>query len=169
MSEIDVIVGTLGRAHGLSGELFVNLRTDSADRRFRRGAALFAGGRHLTVRSFRLQGERGLVRFDEVGDRSAAEELTGAELVAWVDPDESTGAEGEYFDHQLVGLDVESGSVVVGRVVRVDHLGFQDVLVVSVRGEERLVPFVDELVPEVDLAAGRVVVRAVPGLLEDEE
>jgi len=162
-------VGTLGRAHSLSGELFVNLRTDSAEERFRAGSHVWVGSRPYTVKNFRLQGGRGIIRFEEVGDRTEAETLTGATLVARVDPAESVAEEGVYFDHQLVGLDVVSDSHVVGQVVRVEHLGFQDMLVVSVGGEERLVPFVTQLVPDVDLMAGQVIVHAIPGLLEDEE
>ena len=212
MAEIDVVVGTLGRAHGLLGEIFVNLTTDSPQERFYPGAHMRAGAQGLTVNSFRIQGGRGLARFDEVTDRTRAEELTGARLVADVDADESTDEDGVYFDHQLVGMSVVAispdtgandapataepagddapatsaagaqaqdraeedvlpdNSAIVGEVVRVEHMGFQDMLVVSVSvsGEERLVPFVDDLVPVVDLEARRVVVRAIPGLLEDE-
>ena len=117
-----------------------------------------------------MQGTRGLLRFDEVRDRTDAEFLTGAQLMIDADLSERTGEEGVYFDHQLVGLSVatEQGAV-VGEVVRVEHLGFQDTLVVSVSGKERLVPFVDDLVPTVDLETGRILVRAIPGLLEDDD
>ena len=169
MAEIDLVVGTLGRARGLSGEMFVDLATDSPFDRFRPGAHIHAGPRTLTVSRFTLQGVRGLVRFEEVPDRTAAEELTGTRLTTLVDENETTDEEGVYFDHQLIGLDViDQNSTVFGEVVRVEHLGFQDMLVVSVPGAERLIPFVDDLVPEVDLDAGRIVVRAIPGLLEDD-
>jgi len=170
MAEIDLVVGTLGRARGLSGEIFVDLVTDSPFERFRSGAHVRSGARLLTVSHFSMQGNRGLLRFDEVRDRTDAESLTGAQLMIDVDADETADEEGVYFDHQLVGLPVvtEQGTV-VGEVVRVEHLGFQDMLVVSISGEERLVPFVDDLVPEVNLDAGRVVVRAIPGLLEDDD
>ena len=170
MAQIDLVVGTLGRARGLSGEMYVDLRTDSPFERFRPGAAVSAGGRTLTVTHFTMSGVRGLVRFHEVRDRTAAEELTGGELTVMVDERESTDEDGVYFDHQLVGMTVaDTDLVVVGEVVRVEHLGFQDMLVVSVSGQERLVPFVDDLVPEVDVDAGRLVVRAIPGLLEDDD
>jgi len=169
MVEIDLVVGTLGRARGLSGEMFVDLRTDSPFDRFRPGAPVHAGTRTLTVKNFTLKGVRGLLRFDEIDNRTAAEALTGTQLHVRVNPAETTNEEGVYFDHQLVGLSVATDQDrVIGEVVRVEHLGFQDMLVVGVAGAERLVPFVDDLVPEVDLDAGRVVVRAIPGLLEDE-
>jgi len=170
MSELDVIVGVVGRARGLSGEVFVDLRTDSPVQRFAKGAVLWVGeSRALTVRSFHRQGVRGLVRFAGVDDRTAAETLAGTELTARVSPDESTGEPDVFFDHQLVGLAVVSvdGSA-LGTVTRVDHGGYQDMLVVAAAAGERLVPFVDDLVPEVRVAAGQVIVRPIPGLLEDE-
>jgi len=168
MSQIEVIVGTLGRAHGLAGEIFVDLHTDSPQVRFRRGCVVWAGQRQLTAHGYKMQGGRALVRFDEITDRTAAEALASLQITARVDPDESPDAADEYYDHQLIGLEVvTSDGVTAGRVIRVDHLDFQDLLVVGTPAGERLVPFVDALVPEVDPAHGRVVVEAIPGLLED--
>ena len=168
MPQIEVVVGVVGRAHGLSGEVFVDLRTDSPKVRFRRGATVWADGRPLTVGRCRMQGVRAVVGFDEVGDRTAAETLTGLELVSRVDVGELPEEDDSYYDHQLIGLAVlTTDGALVGSVVRVDHLGFQDLLAVSTDKGERLVPFVNDLVPEVDLAAGRLVVNAIPGLLEE--
>ena len=115
-----------------------------------------------------MQGVRAVISFAEVTDRTAAEGLTGLELVSHVDAGESPAEEDSYFDHQLVGLSVvTTDGVLVGSVVRIDHLGFQDLLAVSTSTGERLVPFVNDLVPEVDLAAGRLVVNAIPGLIEE--
>ena len=170
MSEIDVVVARLGRAHGLRGEIMADLRTDSPESRFRPGAVLWADqGRPLTVRGFRFQKTRGVLSFAEVRDRVGAEALTGAELTARVDPGEPTDEADAFHDHQLMGLDVvTTDGVWAGSVERVDHLDFQDLLAVRTAIGVRLIPFVDDLVPEVDLAAGRLVVRAIPGLLEDE-
>ena len=161
-------VGTLGRAHGLGGEVFIDLRTDSPDLRFSVGSTLWVDNVPLTVRGFRPQGGRAVVSFDEIGDRGEAEKLTGASLVARVDSSESPRETDEYFDHQLVGLDVvDEDGVRMGTLTRVDHLGFQDLLAVDTIDGERLIPFVDDLVPEVDLEGRRVVVRVIPGLLKD--
>ncbi|MCL2471949.1 MAG: ribosome maturation factor RimM [Propionibacteriaceae bacterium] len=171
MKHVDVVVGTLGRAHGLSGEIFVTVTTDSPQERFRPGAFVWAdGSRRLTVRSSRDQSSRTVLKFDEVPDRTAAEALTGAQLIAHVDAEETPADPQEFYDHQLVGLKVvTTEGVLAGTVARIDHLGFQDLLAVSTPQGERLVPFVDDLVPEVDLAAGQVVVNPIPGLLKDEE
>jgi 16S rRNA processing protein RimM len=115
------------------------------------------------------------VTFDSVADRDRAETLRGLLLAVEVDPAESPEDPEEFYDHQLVGLTVETtDGGRVGELVAVVHGVAQDLL--SVRDEagvEVLVPFVTALVPEVDLDAGRVVVREVPGLLapaaEDQE
>src|SRR5690606_8755808 len=75
-----------------------------------------------------------------------------------------------WYDHQLVGLDVVRDDVVVGRVIRVEHLPAQDLLIVRpTAGAEReiMVPFVQAIVPTVDIAGGRVVVTPPAGLFED--
>ena len=169
MTEIDVIVGTLGRAHGLHGEIYVDLRTDSPKERFAVGAQVFPGNRGpLTIKSFRFQGVRAVVRFDEVRDRTEAENLVGLKLISRVDSSEVPQDDSEFYDHQLVGLDVvTSEGERVGTIARIDHLGFQDSLVVETSTGLRSVPFVNDLVPEVDLETGCVIIHAIPGLLED--
>lgn len=165
-----VIVGTLGRAHGLRGELAVHLRTDDPERRFAAGAVVSAGGTPRVVASSRRHSGVWLLRFEGVTDRTGAEALRGLDLAVDVPADEVPAEEGEYYDRQLVGLEVRNASGTgVGRVRAVLHLPAQDVLAVDVDGTERLVPFVEPLVPTVDLDAGYLQVAAVRGLLEDPE
>jgi 16S rRNA processing protein RimM len=164
----DVLVGRVGRAHGLRGEVTVMPTTDSPEQRFAPGSLLRSGtGADLVVRSSRWQSGTLLLGFEGAADRSAAEELRGVEL--WSQADDLTEvADDEYHDTSLIGLAVvdDSGKP-RGTVTRVLHLPAQDVLAVATPAGERLVPFVADLVPEVDVAAGRVVVRPIPGLLED--
>src|SRR3954447_24799638 len=101
MSTNEVVVGRIGKPHGIHGELSVELRTDEPDRRFAVGATLGAqtprgSGPHgairpatLTVRSTRWHQSRLLVRFEEVCDRTAAEGLRGLVLLTHVDADEA--------------------------------------------------------------------------------
>ena len=106
--------------------------------------------------------------FEGVDDRDAAEELIRA--ILWIDQDAATAApeDNAWYDHQLVGLDVVRDGAVVGKVVRVDHFPAQDLLIVRAAGDaEVLVPFVKAIVPEVDVAAGQVVVTPPPGLFEE--
>ncbi|HSK31997.1 MAG TPA: ribosome maturation factor RimM, partial [Propionicimonas sp.] len=134
--------------------------------RFAPGAVLQAGGRELTVSSFNLQQGRLVVAFAGVTGRSAAEELRGLDLMAEGIPD-SIG-EDEYHDSELVGLvAVDPGGTRLGEVTAVHHNPSQDLLVLRTDAGERLVPFVTELVPEVDLPGRRVVVNPIPGLLTE--
>jgi 16S rRNA processing protein RimM len=173
-----VVVGRISRSHGVRGEVSVEIRTDEPETRFTVGAQLQADGRHprrLTIRAVRPHSARLLVTFDEVGDRTQAESLRGATLSAEIDPDQRPDDPQEFYDRQLVGLQVQSaeGSAAgeaAGEVVGVVHLPLQELLNVRrADGREVLIPFVAELVPEVDLGAGTVLIADRPGLLDPDD
>jgi 16S rRNA processing protein RimM len=184
---MQLVVGQIGRPHGIRGEVSVLVRTDDPDLRFKPGSVLATepGSRGpLTVVAARWHSGRLLVGFAGYSDRDEAEELRGTLLV--VDSAEVGPAGPEEFrDYDLIGLDVitRSGEP-VGVVTDVLHHG-QDLLVVAPPGAgeaggrpvpgrssakaargEILVPFVAAIVPEVDLEAGRLVIDPPPGLLE---
>jgi 16S rRNA processing protein RimM len=184
LSTTQVVVGRIGKPHGIRGELSVEPRTDEPERRFAVGTVLVTQtprgtephgpGRptSLTVESVRWHQDRLLVRFEEIPDRNAAEVARGLVLAADVPVDEAPEDPEEFYDHQLVGLRVETtGGKPVGEVASVQHGAGQDLLVVRTDDGEVLVPFVTVLVPTVDVAGGRVVVEDLPGLLSplDEE
>lgn len=166
-----VTVGRIGRAHGIRGEVSVEVRTDTPDDRFYDGAVLATDPVRrgpLTVVTARWHSGRLLVAFDGVSDRTVAEGLRGTLLLAEVADGESTGDPDEFFDHQLVGLDVVGvDGAALGVVREVIHAPGQDLLSVDrPDGTEALIPFVMEIVPEVDVAGSRVVVDPPPGLFE---
>ncbi|QGK71037.1 ribosome maturation factor RimM [Allosaccharopolyspora coralli] len=169
-----LVVGRIVKSHGVRGELVVEVRTDSPEQRFVPGAVLGVQRRghdrgRLVLAAVRPHAGRLLVFAEEVEGREAAEELRGALLTVSSDELEDLEDPEEFHDHQLVGLRVvlTSGSD-VGEVEEVLHTPAGELLSVrDLAGAERLVPFVSEIVPEVDLAAGRVVVDPPEGLLED--
>ena len=164
-----VVVGRIGPAHGLRGEVFVEPRTDEPERRFAAGETLRTGTGSLTVAASRIHSGRLVVRFEEIPDRNAAEAARGTELTCRIDPDEMPEDPEEFYDHQLVGLRVETpAGEVVGEIERVQHGAAQDLLVIRTPEREILFPFVSALVPEVDVAAGRLVIDDQPGLLGAE-
>jgi len=83
-----VVIGRIGRAHGIRGELNVDIRTDEPERRFAPGSSIICAGRTLTVASSRHHSGRLVVAFREVPDRTAAEELHGSILETEVDESE---------------------------------------------------------------------------------
>lgn len=169
-------VGRLVKAHGLKGALKLELYTDNPERRFVPGAAFTLQvpeaspwhGKEIVVREYRVMNGNPVVFFEDVDDRNAAESLVRA--ILWMDQDEDETEDNAWFDHQLVGLDVVRDETVVGRVVRVEHLPAQDLLIVkpsTVGKDEVMVPFVEAIVPTVDVAAGRVIVTPPAGLFEE--
>jgi 16S rRNA processing protein RimM len=177
----EVVVGRIGRAHGVLGEVSVEPRTDEPERRFADGAVLSlrtpqgtppsVAGRPaaLTVVRTRWHQSRLLVTFAELPDRTAAESVRGLTLATDVDTSEEPEDPEEFYDHQLVGLTVlTTDGAEVGRVGEVLHSAGQDLLSVSTpEGREVLVPFVAALVPVVDVAGGTLQVADRPGLLSD--
>ncbi|WP_130493181.1 ribosome maturation factor RimM [Motilibacter rhizosphaerae] len=170
---MQLVVGRIGPAHGIRGDVLVEPRTDDPGTRFAPGVVLVTDPAErgpLEVADARDHSGRLLVRFASVADRSAAEALRGTWLVVDVPDDERPEDPEEYYDHQLVGLRaVSPQGVDLGEVTDVVHLPAQDLLAVQTPGGERLVPFVAAIVPVVDLDGGRVVVDAPPGLLDDGE
>jgi 16S rRNA processing protein RimM len=177
-----IVVGRVGRPHGIRGEVVIGVRTDEPDLRFAVGATVDVrsspddggpddGGAAppLRVASARWHSGQLLVAFAGITDRTAAAGLTGS----WLSVDSSQlpdlGDPDEFRDHQLIGLSVRTcAGDPVGVVTDVLHYG-QDLLVVRRAdgpGGECLVPFVKTIVPEVDVRAGVVVIDPPPGLLD---
>jgi 16S rRNA processing protein RimM len=173
---MQLVVGRVGRPHGLRGEVTVQVHTDDPDLRFAAGSVLAtepAAQGPLTISASRWHSGRLLVTFAGYADRSRAEELRGIQLV--IDSAEVGPAADpeEFHDYELIGLGVQTvAGEPVGVVTDVLHQG-QDLLVIRPRDDppaaeqgEVLVPFVAAIVPEVDVAAGRLIIDPPPGLLD---
>lgn len=162
----------MGRAHGLRGEVVIELRTDEPERRLAPGQALRAedDARTFTVTTTRYHSGRLLLTFAELADRTAVEAARGTRLVLDVAVDQLPEDEGEFYDRQLVGLRVlDAAGIDVGVITAVFHLPAQDTLELLTEHGTRLVPFVAALVPEVDLGQGHVRLAHVAGLLTDQD
>jgi 16S rRNA processing protein RimM len=166
---VEVVVGKVGRAHGLRGDVSINVRTDEPDRRFAVDTVFATARGPLTITRSTWHGQRLLVQFAQAGDRAAAEALLGTELLVEVPADERPDDPEEFYDHQLRGLTayVVDGGEPIGQVSDVLHLPGQDMLVLDVQGGEVLVPFAADIVTSVDLAARRVEIADRPGLLTE--
>ncbi|KAA0112294.1 ribosome maturation factor RimM [Mycolicibacterium sp. P1-5] len=171
---MELVVGRVAKAHGITGELVVDIRTDDPDERFAPGNRLHlkpsrgGGGQDVVIETARPHGGRLLVRLPGVSDRNAADALRGhlfvvdtADLPEIQDPD-------EYYDHQLEGLAVRTvAGRAVGTITEVLHTAGGELLAVrDPEGVEVLVPFVGAIVTSVSLADGIVEIDPPDGLLD---
>jgi 16S rRNA processing protein RimM len=185
-----LVVGHIGKPHGIRGEVLVTVRTDEPEERFVAGSVFttevprdrrvstgpatadsgiqYKVPAELVLESLRWHQGRVIAQFEGVHDRNVAEALRGvllqvdsSTLTAPDDPD-------EFHDHQLVGLSVVSvDGDELGTVARIDHAPSSDLIVLDrAGGGTALIPFVTAMVPTVDLAGGRVVVDLPEGLLD---
>ncbi|MGK2880110.1 MAG: ribosome maturation factor RimM [Mycobacterium sp.] len=171
---MELVIGRIAKAHGISGEVVVEVRTDDPGDRFAPGSVLRArrprGGPEttLTVESAREHGNRLLVRLSGVSDRNTADLLRGnvfvvdtSELPPIDDPD-------EFYDHQLEGLRVVTvDGRELGAVEEVLHTGAGELLAVkSDAGVETLIPFVAAIVTSMSLADNVIHIDPPDGLLD---
>jgi 16S rRNA processing protein RimM len=169
-----VVVGRIGRPHGVRGEVTVEVRTDDPDLRFTVGAVLRtepAERGPLTITGKRWHRDVLLLTLETpagpLESREDAETVRNTELLVDIadlpeleDPD-------AFYDHQLVGLAARlTDDTVLGEVTAVRHEGADLLVVRRTDSSELLVPFVSAIVPAVDLAGGFLVVDPPEGLLE---
>jgi 16S rRNA processing protein RimM len=170
VEEPAIVVGRIAKAHGVRGEVAVENRSDNPDR-WVAGAVVFdRAGHQLTVATVRPHGDRLLVTFEEIGDRTAAQRLTGTELTipeSWL----PLLADGEWWAFQVEGCKVTTASGRALGVVRevLDYPGHDLWRVVDDEGSETLIPAVTAFVVSVDLEARSAIVRDVVGLTAPDE
>ena len=165
---MQLMAARIGRAHGLRGEVGIDVHTDVPAERLAVGQRLRTNaGTELVVSSVRVANDRWLIGFEGVPDRTAAEALRGLELLVDADTSDEDDA---WYPHELEGLRAELvDGTVVGTVLGIEHPPAHDVLVVrETTGERTLVPFVAAIVPVVDVAGGRVVLDPPGGLLASD-
>jgi 16S rRNA processing protein RimM len=157
------VVGRLGRPHGLDG--YIGLYVDEGDLvHFQPGKTVFVEGRPYVVGAIRRADRGHHLKLNGVNARVAAEAIRGNDVMA---VERRELGENEYWPEDLVGLDVrDPDGKDLGRVLALITGGAQDRLVIEGEGTKFEVPFVTELVPDVDLAGGFVVVNPIEGLIE---
>jgi 16S rRNA processing protein RimM len=166
-----VVIGEIARPHGLRGEMRVTPLTDHPERFEHVTHCVLWDQAHDTrepcrVTGARRQGAAVLLSLAGCETVEAASALVGR-LVALPEDEALPLPPGRFYPWQLEGCRVvtDDGRE-VGRVLRIEQSAAQDLWVVSDGTRERLIPAVAEIVLEVDLTAGRVVIRPPEGLLE---
>ncbi len=168
---MQVVVARIGKAHGLRGEVTVQVLTGAPDERFVPGAVFVTDpptAGPLVLRSARDNNGILLLGFEGTDDRNGAETLRGTKLLADVLADDED--EEAWYERDLVGLKVLTvDGTQVGEVAALESRPAQDLLVIRLPdGRQVLVPFVKAIVPVVDLAGGRVVLDPPAGLLDPD-
>lgn len=153
-------IGRLRSAHGVSGEITMEVWTDFPER-IKIGSTLFLGETHDTVlvESIRTKGRFLLLGFDGYDDRDQVNQLRNS-IVYKQGAGIPSLPEGEYYHHQLIGMKIvtESGET-LGKVIEILETGANDVLVVDQNGVELLLPVIKDVIIKVDLPAGEIKVR----------
>jgi 16S rRNA processing protein RimM len=166
-----LVVGEIVRPHGVRGEVVVDVRTDEPGERFTPGTVLVTDPGEpgpLTIEYVRPHLGRLIIAFEGVEGRDGADALRRVLLCVDSDDIPPPSDPDEFNDHQLIGLTaVDPAGEKIGEVTRIDHGPAHDML--NLRrpdGRIALVPFVSAMVPEVDLAGGRLVMTLPEGLLD---
>jgi 16S rRNA processing protein RimM len=170
-----VIVGRVRRPHGVRGEVLIELLTDEPDAVYASGRRVFGGtvdgpmaddAPALTILETRPFKDGLLVRFEEIGDRTAAE-LWNGRLLLVPESELAPLAEGEIYQHELKGMTVElSSGEVVGRVTDVFEVPQGLLLDVARERGTVLVPFSGDIIVGVDRARRVVRIEPPEGLLD---
>ena len=163
---MQLVVGRIGRAHGVLGEATIEVRTDQPEQRFAVGnKLLLQSGQELIVKTNRWHNQILLLSFEGISDRTKIELLKDMLLTAQVDTTDL--ANGEYHYQQLIGASVylQSGQL-IGPVSEVVALPGQDLLAVDYLGKEVLIPMVKAIILDIDVANRKIIVNPPEGLLD---
>ena len=163
---MQLVVGRIGRAHGVLGEATIEVQTDDPDIRFQVGNKLtLDDGRELTIRSSRWHNQILLLAFDGIADRNQIEELRDQLISS--DVDLGLLAPGEYHFQQLIGCEVfQQTGELIGIVDEILKSPGQDLLSVSRAAGRVLIPMVKQIIIEIDVLAKKIIVNPPEGLLD---
>jgi 16S rRNA processing protein RimM len=158
-----LVVGKIGKSHGLSGDVWMILLTDFPERLVS-GKRVYIGKKHheYDIQSFRVSGNRGLLSLKEfhspeetVGIRNDYVYIKGEQV-----PDLP---EGEYYHHELIGMQVfDENQHLIGVLKEIIHTGANDVYLIEsddLPGKEVLIPAIKEVIIQVDAKTGKMIVR----------
>ena len=163
---MQLVVGRIGRAHGVLGEATIDVQTDDPDLRFKVGSKLtLDSGQELTIKSSRWHNQILLLGFEGVNDRNQIESLRDQLISSQVDL--SALAPGEYHYQQLIGCQVYlQNNELIGQVSEVVKLPGQDLLSVDKNGSQVLIPMVKQIIISIDVLEKKIVVNPPEGLLD---
>lgn len=168
-----LIVARVRRSHGVHGEILISVDTDRPKQVFRPGRAFLLGdgrgepaGRTVVLASIRSMSGGALLKFTGIEDRNASDALHGSTLLIPATEAEPAASDEVHY-RDLVGMDAVVDGEPLGKVADILEIGPAEMLVIRRKGgKEMLVPFVKEIVRDVDLEARQVRLELPDGFLE---
>ena len=166
MEKDTLIIGRILAPWGLKGDVKVEILTDYPHQRFTSGKMVYIDGISMTIEGARSHKGNIVLKLDKVVDADQADGLKGRYLE--IPASESMPLEDDqFYHHQLIGLRVETtGGRLLGTIKRILPTGSNDVYVVDGDGRELLVPAIGDVIKQVDLSRGLVVIEEIDGLLQ---
>jgi 16S rRNA processing protein RimM len=166
--EPEIVIGTVVAPFGIKGEVKVRVETDFPER-FETLEEVWVqpkvgSGRVMGIENVRFHQGIVLIKFKECNDRNCSEELRDSELR--IDESQLMELESDqFYVDDILGLDVYTiNGEHLGQVTEVLKGAANDVYVTP----RAMIPAIKQVVREIDLAAGKMVVEPIPGLLESE-
>lgn len=164
-----MVLARIGRPHGVRGEVTIEVRTDAPEERFVPGARLATDPPErgpLLLDAARPQGPGWVLAITGVDSREAAEELRNTLLLMAAEDRPELDRVREFYDSDLIGLQVSESGAALGTVRAVTHHGTDLLVVDRSAGGDLLIPFVAAIVTGVSVEEGTLTVDLPPGLLE---
>lgn len=160
-------IGRLVNFHGVQGEVKVLSDSDFTQERFVPGAEVEIKGESFIIENYRTHKNFHMLKFRGVTNLNQVEHLKGADLMQEDDAVEIELAENEFHYQEIIGLDVmiEGSLEKIGQVTDIFETGANDVWVVKGRSEY-MIPYIEDVVKEVDLENSRVIISPLEGMLE---
>jgi 16S rRNA processing protein RimM len=161
-----LIVAQVLAPHGIRGELKCRIVTDFPKQRFKRGNRVLLRRAPHVISAARVQGTTVLLKLEDITDRDQAQTFRGADVEVATD-DAVTLPKGQYYWHQVIGLDVHdaTSNECLGKVQDIIETGANDVYVVRGSRGEILVPAIKDVVKEINPATGRILIEPLPGMI----
>ena len=160
-------IGRLVNFHGVQGEVKVLSDSDFTEERFAPGSEVEIKGGNYVIDSHRTHKNFHMLKFRGVTNLDQVEHLKGADLMQEDDAVEIELAENEFHYQEIIGLDVmiEGTLEKIGQVTDIFETGANDVWVVKGRSEY-MIPYIEDVVKEVDLESSRILISPMEGMLE---
>lgn len=163
-----VNVGKIVNMHGVKGEVKILSASDFAEERFQPGKILLIPFKDQTVeleiKSYRVHKNFHMVSFEGINNINEVEQYKGLDVYQDVDTETLPLEENEYYYSDIIGCEVFNEGISIGKVTEIFETGANDVWVVK-GDKEHLIPYIEDVVKEIDIENKKITIEAIEGLL----